>query len=77
VVVFCLVCGGQRSCSSHRGKKKKKIRLIDVWVVETLICVQRLSLLLLFLKWPACSAFSGESPAMLRQSFFFSLVAVF
>jgi hypothetical protein len=40
--------------------KKKKIRLIDVWVVETLICVHRLSLLLLLLKWPACSVFSGK-----------------
>jgi hypothetical protein len=56
-------------CSDHQ-KKKKKIRLIDVWVVETLIYVQRLSLLLLFLKWSAYSAFSGD--ALAKFFFFFS-----
>ena len=50
-------------------KKEKKIRSFDDCVIGTMICGHRLSRLLLFLEWPACSVFSGKAPAMVQFHF--------
>ena len=71
LVLFCFVsislfCGCGRSVLWWPAKfqrpsgKKKKIPAIWFCVVKTLICGHRLSLLLLFLKWPASSVFYNK-----------------
>ena len=55
-VVAKMLCGGRQSCNNTW----KKIRSFNDCVVVTMICGHRLSLLFLFLEWPACSIFSGK-----------------
>ena len=57
-MVAGMLCGGRQSCNGPR--KKKKFQPFDNCVVGTMICGHHLSLLFLFLEWPAYSVFSGK-----------------
>jgi hypothetical protein len=79
-MVARMLCGGRQSCSGL----KKKIQPFDDCVVRMMIYGHRLSMLFLFLKWPACSVFSnkfrqhsGKGPTEIRRQLNFTFLQFF